>query len=106
MRAGYNAPMYLLFACLLTLQLLAVVTHDWLDIPGWTHGAQVQATVGRRKLWIATAINAVFPALAVAGAVYYRTRPAPSLVTSYGVLYCAVTLLSAVVMWYIPYFFG
>src|SRR5215468_9256191 len=106
MRAGYNAPMYLLFACLLTLQLLAVVTHDWLDIPGWTHGAQVQAVVGRRKLWIATLINAIFPATAVAFAFYFWDRAKPGFVSSYWILYCAVTLLSAIFMWYLPYFFG
>ena len=32
-----------LFTVLLVLQFAVVVVHDWLDIPGWTHGAQVQA---------------------------------------------------------------
>jgi hypothetical protein len=99
-------PIQNVFACLLTLQFLVVVLHDWLDIPGWTHGAQVQLTVGRRKLLIATVINAIFPALAVAGALFYWNRPMPLLVANYGVLYCAVTVLSAIAMWHIPYFFG
>jgi hypothetical protein len=98
--------MYPLFACLLTLQLLVVVAHDWLEIPGWTHGSQVQAVVGRRKLWIATLINAMFPATAVAFAFYFWHREKPAFVTNYWLLYCAVTLLSAVLMWYVPYFFG
>ena len=40
--------------------------HDLVDIPGWTHGAQVQAIVERRRLWLATLVNAIFPGLAVA----------------------------------------
>ena len=60
-----NAKIETLFACLIVLQFAVVVSHDWLDIPGWTHGRQVQAVVGRGRLAFATAINAVFPALAV-----------------------------------------
>src|SRR6266496_6831601 len=95
-----------LFACLITLQFLAVVSHDLIDIPGWTHGAQVRAVVGRRKLWLATLINAIFPGLAVGYAIYFWNRPKPGYVADYWVLYCAVTLLSAIAMWYVPYFFG
>ncbi len=57
--------MQAVFTFLITLQFVAVVAHDLVDIPGWTHGKQVQAVVARRKLWVATAINAVFPGLAV-----------------------------------------
>ena len=48
-----------LFTILITLQFLAVVSHDRLDIPGWTHGRQVREVLGRRKLWLGTAINAI-----------------------------------------------
>jgi len=95
-----------LFACLITLQFVVVVAHDWIDVPGWTHGTQLQLVVGRRKLWIATLINAIFPGIAVAFAVTFWNRPKPGFVTSYWVLYCAVTLASAIFMWYIPYFLG
>jgi hypothetical protein len=92
--------------CLLTLQFIVVVLHDWVDIPGWTRGTQVQLVIGRRKLWLATVINALFPGLAVAFAAYFWSRPKPGFVTNYWVLYCAVTVGSAVFMWYVPYFLG
>jgi hypothetical protein len=95
-----------LFLASIALQFAVVVSHDWLDIPGWTHGSQVQSVVGRRKLLAATLINAIFPGLAVALAILYRTRPKPGLVTSYWLIYCAVTVLSALLMWYVPYLFG
>jgi hypothetical protein len=95
-----------LFACLIALQFAAVVSHDWIDIRGWTHGPQVQAVVGRGKLAIATAVNAMFPALAVAFALWFWGRSRPKFVVDYWVIYCGVTVLSAIAMWYIPYFFG
>lgn len=95
-----------LFNCLLILQFVVVVAHDWINIPGWTHGRQVQSVVGRRKLSIATLINAIFPGIAVALVVTFWNRPKPPFVTSYWILYCAVTLASAIFMWYVPYFFG
>lgn len=95
-----------LFAFLITVQFIVVVGHDWLHIPGWTHGRQVQAVVGRTKLLWATAINAVFPGLAVGFALWFRGRPHPEFVGTYWVIYCAVTLFSAVGMWYVPYFLG
>jgi hypothetical protein len=98
--------MHVIFACLLTLQFLVIVLHDWLDIPGWTHGSQVQSVVGRRKLLIATLINAIFPATAVAFAWSVWRRPAPAFVSIYSILYCAITVLSAVFMWYVPYVLG
>jgi hypothetical protein len=36
------------------LQFVVVAAHDLIDIPGWTHGSQVQSIEGRRKLWLAT----------------------------------------------------
>ncbi len=95
-----------LFACLISLQFGVVVAHDWIDVPGWTHGTQVQSVVGRRKLWIATLINAIFPGIAVAFVAIFWSRPKPGFVTSYWVIYCAVTLASAILMWYLPYFLG
>jgi hypothetical protein len=68
-----------LFTCLITLQFVAVASHDLVDIPGWTHGAQVQAIVGRRKLWLVTLVNAIFPGLAVAFAIYFWNGPKPDL---------------------------
>jgi hypothetical protein len=93
-------------AILITLQFAVIVAHDWLDVPGWNHGAQVQRVVGRRKLAIATAINAVFPGIAVAFAWHDWSAARPWFVADYWVLYCAVTIASAILMWYVPYFFG
>jgi hypothetical protein len=42
------APTQTLFTFLITLQFLAVTLHDLVDIPGWTHGNQVKAMIGRR----------------------------------------------------------
>jgi hypothetical protein len=60
-----------LFTFLIAVQFLVVVVHDLIDIPGWTHGSQVQAVVGRNKLLWATLINALFPGAAVALAVRF-----------------------------------
>jgi hypothetical protein len=38
------------FTCLITLQFVVVAAHDLVDIPVWSHGRQVQAVIGRRKL--------------------------------------------------------
>jgi len=51
-------------------------------------------------------VNAVLPGVAVAFAVYYRSRPKPEFVANYWVIYCAITLASAIAMWYLPYFLG
>jgi len=106
MNMDSTATIQIVFACLITLQFVVIVAHDWIDIPGWTHGTQVQLVVGRRKLWIATLINAIFPGIAVAFALTFWNRPKPGFVTSYWVIYCAVTLASAIFMWYVPYFLG
>jgi hypothetical protein len=95
-----------IFAVLIALQFLVIVAHDWVDVPGWNHGTQVQAVVGRRKLAIATVINAIFPGTAVALAVAFWHAPKPWFATDYWLAYCAVTVLSAVAMWYVPYFLG
>src|SRR5215471_9582015 len=95
-----------LFTCLITLQFVVVTSHDLVDIPGWTHGSQVQSIVGRRKLWLVTMVNAVSPGLAVAFAISFWNRPKPWFVSDYWIIYCAVTLASAIAMWYVPYFRG
>jgi hypothetical protein len=92
--------MVTLFTWLIVLQFIAVTTHDWIDVPGWTTGSQVQAVVGRRKLVVASLINAIFPGVAVALAIIYWNRPAPRLVPDYWIVYCAVTVISAIGMWY------
>jgi hypothetical protein len=88
------------------VQAVLVTGHDWINVPGWANGAQVQAAIGRRKLFLVTLINAIFPGTAVAFAFYFLNRPKPAFVADYWVLYCAVTLASAIGMWYVPYFFG
>jgi hypothetical protein len=95
-----------LFAALITLQFIAVVSHDLVDIPGWTHGSQVRKLIGQRKLWLATAINAIFPGLAVVLTFYFWNRPKSPFVENYPLIYCAVTLVSAIAMWYVPYLLG
>jgi len=101
-----GAKIQILFTCFITLQFVVVISHDLIDIPGWTHGSQVRSTIGRGKLWLVTLINGIFPGLAAAFAIYFWNRPRPGFVTNYWVIYCAVTLASAIAMWYVPYFFG
>ena len=95
-----------LFAALIVLQFVAVVSHDLIDVPGWMHGRQVQEVIGRRRLLIATFVNAIFPGIAAAAALVYWDRGAPRWVSDYWVLYCAITVGSALAMWYWPYLFG
>ena len=95
-----------LFTALITLQFVVVALHDLVDIPGWTHGRQVKAMIGQRKLWIGTVINSTFSGLAAAFAFYFWNRPKPEYVVDYWLIYCAVTLLSAIAMWYVPYLLG
>src|SRR6266550_18493 len=96
----------IVFSIRITIQFLVVVLHDWIDLPGWTHGRQVMAVLGRRKMIAGTLINAIFPGLAAAFAIYFWNKPKPLRVEDYWLLYCAVTLISAIAMWYIPYLFG
>ena len=95
-----------LFAWLIILQFIVVVSHDWLEIPGWTHGSQVQAAIGRTKLLWATAINAIFPGVAVGFALWFWGKTHPTYVGTYWLFYCGVALASAIGMWYVPYFRG
>lgn len=98
--------MVLLFSCLILLQFVVIVSHDWIDVPGWMSGSQVQAVVGRRRLLIASLLKAVFPGAAVALAIVYWRAVAPPLAQDYWIVYCAITVLSAIFMWYVPYLFS
>jgi hypothetical protein len=95
-----------LFTCLIVVQLAIIISHDLIDIPGWVHGSQVQAHIGKRKVWLATLANALFPGIAAGFAIFFWNRPKPGFVSNYWVIYCAVALMSAVAMWYLPYFRG
>jgi len=95
-----------LFVVLISLQFALVVGHDFVDINGWTHGSQVRAVVGRKKFWIGTLINAVFPGLAVFYALRFWQAPPPAHVANYWSGYCGVTVVFAIAMWWLPYFFG
>jgi hypothetical protein len=98
--------MLTIFTCLITLQFLIIISHDLIDIPGWVHGSRIQARMGRRKVWLATLANSVFPGLALGFAIYFWNRPRPHFVPNYWLIYCAIALVSAVGMWYLPYMLG
>ncbi|HXC97586.1 MAG TPA: hypothetical protein VNU92_17935 [Edaphobacter sp.] len=98
--------MITLFSCLITLQFVIIATHDLIDIPGWIHGSQIQTHIGRRKVWLATLINSIFPGFAAGFAIYFWNKPKPDYVPNYWLVYCSIALLSAVTMWYIPYLKG
>ena len=69
-------------------------------------GSQVQARMGRRKVWLASVANSIFPGIAAGFALVFLNRPRPAFVDNYWLIYCSVALLSAIGMWYIPYFHG
>ena len=98
--------MQTLFTSLILLQFVVVSLHDLIIVPGWTAATQVQSIIGRRKLLLVTLLNALFPGLAVAFAIYFRNSPKPGFVLDYWIVYSAVTLASAIVMWYVPYLLG
>jgi len=95
-----------IFTLLITIQFLLVAAHDLVDIPGWTHGNQVKALLGARKVWLVTVVNSMFPGVACGFALYFLRRPAPGWAADYWVIYCAVTGASAIFIWYVPYIFG
>ena len=95
-----------IFSVLIVVQFLMVVLHDLVTIPGWLTGNQVRAVVGRTKFYLGTAINAVFPGIAAGFVLWFWSRPKPAYIYRYWAVYCAVTMLSAVAMWYVPYLFG
>lgn len=94
------------FTILITIQFVVILLHDLVEIPGWTHSSQLQSVLGKRKLWLATLVNAIFPGIAVAFAIQCWNRRIPTYASRYWLIYCAVTVLSAAAMWYLPYFLG
>jgi hypothetical protein len=94
------------FTILISLQFLIILLHDLVEVPGWSHTSQMQAVLGKRKLWAATLANSVFPGIAVGFAIYFWNRPRPVFVSRYWMIYCGVTAISAIAMWYLPYFLG
>jgi hypothetical protein len=99
-------PLQACFAILISLQFVLIVFHDLVDIPGWAHGSQVRAVIGRRKFWIATLINAIFPGLAFFLALRFWRTQVPPFAYNYWFYYCAITMISAITMWWLPYFLG
>jgi len=99
-------PVVTLFLCLILLQFAVIATHDLIDIPGWNHGSQVKALFGAGKTWAATMINSIFPGVAAGFALYFWHRPWPVYVPRYWVIYCGVAVLTAFLMWYVPYWMG
>ena len=98
--------MHVAFTILIAVQILVVATHDLVEIPGLAHTSQMRAVLGRRRLWLATAVNSIFPGIALGFAVYFWNRPRPLFVNRYWLIYCGVTVASAIGMWYLPYFRG
>jgi hypothetical protein len=96
----------IIFAGLIALQFLIIAAHDWVDVPRWIHGSQVQAVVGRRKLAWATLVNIAFPGTALAYAIWFFHEPKPVFVLNYWVIYTAITAVTAFLMWWVPYIFG
>lgn len=94
------------FAILLSLQCALIVGHDLIEVPGWAHGSQVRAAVGPRKFWIGTLINAVFPGIALFFVLRFWHAAVPAYASNYWAVYCAITVASAIGMWWVPYFFG
>src|ERR1700689_701736 len=72
-----SAPMIALFTGLIVLQFVVVVSHDLVDVSDWVRGSQVQAVMGRRKIWLATLVNSIFPGIAAGFALYFWNRPKP-----------------------------
>ena len=103
---NFQDRLRIVFAVSLTVQFLIIALHDLIDIRGWVHGSQVQAVIGRRKALWATAINSLFPGLAAALAIAALFGPVPHFAARYAMIYCAVTVISAIAMWYVPYWMG
>ena len=96
----------IVFAVTLLVQFLIIALHDLIDIRGWVHGSQVKAVVGTPKVYWATAINSFFPGLAAALALAALFGPVPHFATRYAIIYCGVTVVSVIAMWYVPYWMG
>ena len=95
-----------LFSLLIGLQFLLIVVHALVDIPGFIRGSQVRAVVGNRKFWLGTLSTAIFPTIAVALVVAQWGQPKSEFSLDYWLVYTAITVSSAIGMWWVPYFFG
>src|SRR5271170_2051391 len=62
--------------------------------------------MGRRKVWLVTLANSIFPGIAAGFAIYFWNKPKPHFVSNYWLIYCFVALSSAVAMWYLPSLLG
>jgi len=80
---GVLSSLPTLFAILITLQAVLIIFHDLVDLPGWHHGRQVRAVVGRKKFWIGTLNTAVFPGIALFFAGRFWRGPVPGYAISY-----------------------
>jgi hypothetical protein len=98
--------MQIVFSVLLLVQFAVIAVHDLIDIPGWVSGSQVREVVGEKKFFWGTISTVVFPALGAAFVLYFWSRPKPAYVYTYWMVYCAITVASAIAMWWVPYFFG
>lgn len=95
-----------IFTVLVCVEFVVMVFHDWLNIPGWTHGRQVYAAIGPVKMWVGTIINSLFPGVAAFFALHYWHRPKPGFVLNYWVIFCVITGMGAIQAWWLPYFRG
>ena len=95
-----------LFTILLILGFLMNGFHDLVDIPGWTHGRQVRAAIGTKKVLIGTMVNCLIPGITAAFAIYYWQKPAPPWLWNYWLISCSLAVMGAISMWWIPYFRG
>jgi hypothetical protein len=105
-RVDYMSNIQALFSVLIILQCALIVLHDQITIPGLNNARAVRRVIGARKFWIATVSTAIFPTIAAALALASWGHPAAHITRQYWVLYCAVTVASALFMWWIPYFRG
>src|SRR5580692_8303970 len=91
-----DKSMQTLFTVLITIEFLIAALHDLIHIPGWAHGRQVKAALGKRKMVIGTITNAIPPGLALAFAFYYFNKPKPTGVIDYWAIYNGIALVSAI----------
>jgi hypothetical protein len=95
-----------LFSGLIVAQCAMIVLHDQVSIPGVNDARAVRRVIGARKFWIGTVSTAIFPAIAAVLAVTSWGHVAARATRHYWLAYCAVTVASALFMWWIPYFLG
>ncbi len=96
----------IVFNYLIVLQFVVVALHDWIEIPGWTHGRQMMAVLGPAKMAIGTVVNCVPTGIGAGFAIYFWNHPKPHYVLNYWLFYCAFLMFGAITAWWIPYFRG